>query len=175
MRQAGFVATRALLIAAMVAVTGGSACGEGESAGVRNVDPQEAYRILSEDPEAVLVDVRSRAEFAFVGHPTMAYNVPLLFWNPASGAFEPNPRFGEEIAARFGKEQPILLICRSGGRSANAGGMLVSLGFEHVYNVVEGVEGSTDKEGHRTVNGWKNRGLPYGYTVDDARRYRPSP
>ena len=128
--------------------------------------------MISENGNAVLIDVRSQAEYTFVGHPPMAHNIPWMLWNAEKYSFEPNPRFGEDIVAKFDKDLPILFLCRSGGRSTSAGKKALSLGFKVVYNVVQGFEGSKDNAGHRTVNGWKNAGVPYTFDVEERLKYK---
>ncbi|OGF97450.1 MAG: hypothetical protein A2Z06_03880 [Candidatus Glassbacteria bacterium RBG_16_58_8] len=139
---------------------------------MRAVSPRAAHKVLSENPKAILVDVRSQAEYQFVGHPLNACNIPMTFWNPARYDFEPNPRFAADLTARFAKDVPLLFICRSGGRSEKAAREAVALGFGEVYNVTEGFEGETDSQGLRTINGWKNSGLPYTYEVKEELRYQ---
>ena len=72
---------------------------------------------------------------------------------------------------------PVLLICRSGDRSARAANLLSQLGYAAVYTVVDGFEGdaiaSGDKQGQRLINGWKNAGLPWSYNLGKARAYFP--
>ena len=83
------------------------------------------------------------------------------------------------LAARgLGRDATVVVICRSGDRSAVAADMLAKGGFAHVWSVVDGFEGDLAKEGpeagHRVVNGWKNKGLPWGYRLDKAKMYRIS-
>jgi len=126
-------------------------------------------------PGVYIVDVRTEAEFAFVGHPVGAVNVPLLRFDPKTYGMAPNPKFLDEIRARFSPEDTLLTICRSGSRSSKAAKLLAEAGYRKSFNVLEGVEGDTDADGHRTVNGWKVRGLPYEYAVDPAKVTPPAP
>lgn len=138
-----------------------------------DLTPEEAYNFLVQNEKAVIVDVRSQAEYAFVGHPPRAYNLPMMFWDSGSYSFKPNPNFKKELGATFATDIPVIFICLGGGRSAKAAEAAVSLGFTEVYNVVEGFEGEEDSEGHRSVNGWKNSNLPYSYDVGDKMKYQP--
>jgi len=126
-------------------------------------------------PGVHLVDVRTEAEFAFVGHPVGAVNVPLLRFDSKTYGMAPNPKFLEEIRARFPADDTLLLICRSGNRSGKAAKMLADAGYRKSFNVMEGVEGEADADGHRTLNGWKIRGFPYAYTVDPSTTTPPTP
>lgn len=132
---------------------------------VAQLDPLEAHALLAHDPAAVLLDVRSRMEFEYVGHPVGALNVPWSDWPE----WKPDPAFPSavhEALRGLGRNQPertpVLLLCRSGGRSLAAARVLLRAGFEEVYNVREGFEGERNAERHRSsVNGWRFRGLPW--------------
>lgn len=69
------------------------------------------------------------------------------------------------------KTDIVVLICRSGDRSSRGANRLAEDGFSRVYSVVDGFEGDTSSDGRRTVNGWKNAGLPWSYRLDKARMY----
>lgn len=149
--------------------------------GDRYLRPAAARAALLKYPgRAVLIDVRTPEEYTFVGHPTHAPNVPLLLnttrWDSAKKAYAmtPNPNFVAELKARVAPGQAVILMCRSGGRSAAAGRLLKDAGLT-VYNLIEGFEGGKDKQtGHRTVNGWRNAKLPWTYSVDPALVWRPT-
>ena len=121
--------------------------------------PKQAYEILQVNPNALLIDCRTEVEFYYVGYPTDAINIE---WSTAP-EFEINPHFSEEVARlAVRKDRPIILICRSGKRSVDAGLELEKHGFTHVSNVLEGFEGELDPEHHRgTVGGWRKHGLPW--------------
>jgi rhodanese-related sulfurtransferase len=135
---------------------------------VKRVDPPAAANILKQTAGALLIDVRSRVEFDYVGHPIGAIHVP---WKDAPD-WQTNPHFVKQVrqllrdVGRASPEDtPILLICRSGGRSLAAGEALAADGFRELYNVEEGFEGDRDADNHRgTVNGWRYHGLPWEQT-----------
>lgn len=131
-----------------------------------DVDPSEAWDALSADPRAALVDVRTLAEWQFVGVPDLSglgREVALVCWQiyPDMGF---NPDFVDQVkAAGVQEEQTVYLICRSGQRSRDAAIALTAAGFARCHNVAEGFEGPLDEKRHRgTLSGWKRRGLPWG-------------
>jgi rhodanese-related sulfurtransferase len=127
---------------------------------MKQLTPKEAYAFLQEHPQALLIDVRSEIEFLFVGHPVGAIHVS---WNDGPD-WDENPHFVGEVKklAGHGGERPIVLICRSGNRSASAGEALLAAGFRNVYNVLHGFEGELDEKHHRnSVTGWRCDGLPW--------------
>ncbi|NSL55090.1 rhodanese-like domain-containing protein [Uliginosibacterium aquaticum] len=121
------------------------------------VTPAQAWDLFSAG-EALLVDVRSAEERKFVGHVPGSLHVA---W--ANGtALTRNPRFVRELEAKAGKEQVILLLCRSGKRSALAAEAAAKAGFNHVFNVLEGFEGDlNDQQQRGEHNGWRYWGLPW--------------
>jgi rhodanese-related sulfurtransferase len=120
--------------------------------------PAEAHELMQHDANAKLVDVRSRAEWDWVGRVPNAVEVELLAW-PGS---RPNAAFAQELAQKVPKDAIVMFLCRSGGRSHNAAGMATQAGFANCYNVLEGFEGDRDANGHRnTVGGWRAAGLPW--------------
>lgn len=125
----------------------------------------EAWGLLKRDPGAVLVDVRTVAEWQFVGMPDLGeLGKQVLFqsWQvyPDMGVDE---GFVDKVqAAGVRPDQPVLLMCRSGQRSRSAGLALAAAGFTRAYNVRDGFEGPLDDEGHRgRVEGWKAARLPW--------------
>jgi rhodanese-related sulfurtransferase len=76
-------------------------------------------------------------------------------------------------AKGLGKQDVVVLMCRSGDRSSRGANRLSEDGYTRVYSVVDGFEGDMSKDGHRSVNGWKNAGLPWSYRLDKARMYFP--
>lgn len=120
--------------------------------------PQEAYTLWKSLPGATLVDVRTRAEWDWVGRIPGAVEIELLTY-PGN---RPNPAFAEQLAAQVPADAPVLFICRSGGRSHNAAMIAMQAGYSETYNVLEGFEGDRDGQGHRgTVGGWQAAGLPW--------------
>jgi len=134
---------------------------------VQSVTPAEAYGLVEKDQRVVLIDVRSSMEFLFVGHPRGSVHVPWID--------EPdwivNPDFVTEVRKVMlggvgmddhDSDAPVVLICRSGKRSLEAGKLLIENGFMQVYNVSEGFEGELDDSHHRsTLGGWRFHGLPW--------------
>jgi rhodanese-related sulfurtransferase len=137
---------------------------------IETVTPERAYEMVQE-PGTYLVDVRSVAEYVLVGHPEMAYNVPITFWNEGEAGFVPNPDFLRDLTARFRKEADIIFICRSGKRSLKAAQLALEAGYAGIYHIAEGFEGELDEKGCRTVGGWKNR-LPFTYRLDPKLSFR---
>ena len=120
--------------------------------------PGEAHALLRENPSAKLVDVRTRAELDWVGRIPGAVEVELQSW-PGG---RPNADFVKQLEEKVGKDEPVLFICRSGGRSHNAAMMAQQAGSAECYNVLEGFEGDKDASQHRnTVGGWRKAGLPW--------------
>jgi rhodanese-related sulfurtransferase len=143
------------------------------------VTAREAYGMWKADPERVhLIDVRTPEEYVFVGHAEMARNIPLLYvkheWNAETNEFvvEANPEFIPEVKRQFGPDQTLLVMCRSGDRSAKAVNALTKAGFTTVFNIIDGMEGDTVDDsgsvnhGKRMRNGWKNSGSPWTYAVN---------
>ncbi|MFJ2991263.1 rhodanese-like domain-containing protein [Pandoraea sp. NPDC087047] len=122
------------------------------------VSPEIAWALVGA-AEVLLVDVRSAEERAFVGVVPDAAHVA---WATGTSLTR-NPRFVRELEAKAGsKNAPVLLLCRSGNRSAQAAEAATKAGFTQVFNVQEGFEGDLDDAGHRgTSNGWRFRGLPW--------------
>ncbi len=128
-----------------------------------DLSPDEAWAKL--EAGAILVDVRTEGEWAHIGIPDTAAagegrNDPLFIqWTLAGGS--PNPLFVEHLRRQAPEDTAVELVflCRSGARSIAAATAATAAGYTS-YNVLEGFEGETDRFGDRTVNGWKNRGLP---------------
>ncbi|MBF0124168.1 MAG: rhodanese-like domain-containing protein [Magnetococcales bacterium] len=119
--------------------------------------PQEAYLFVQQQ-HVVFIDIRSEMEHFFVGSPANVINIP---WQDAPD-FEINPDFIVDVERVARYDQPVVLICRSGHRSIDAGNALLQAGFKHVYHVLEGFEGDRDDQQHRSsVNGWRFRSLPW--------------
>ncbi len=131
--------------------------------------PEETWNALAQEPGAVLVDVRTAAEWNYVGLPDISKTkAPFLRveWQSfPSGVV--NPAFVETLGAALREAEtpsdaPIFFICRSGARSASAAAAMTAAGYSRCYNVAGGFEGSRDAEGHRgSVEGWKAAQLPW--------------
>ena len=134
-----------------------------------DVSPQEAWRILSETPSAQLIDVRTSAEWQFVGLPDLQPlgRRPLLAEWQVYPDMSLNTAFAEEASAALDaagvpKDAPLLLLCRSGARSRAAAAAMTKAGWSAAYNVANGFEGDPDAVGHRgRTNGWKAADLPW--------------
>ena len=127
---------------------------------MQHLDPLAAHAFLQAHPEAVLVDCRTEIEHMYVGHPVGAEHVA---WQDGPD-WEIDPRFADKVARvlKGDRARPVLLICRSGRRSVDAGEALEAAGFTRVINVLEGFEGDLDENFHRgTLGGWRFRGLPW--------------
>lgn len=155
--------------------------------------PREAWERVQQAPARVLfLDVRTRAEAMYVGMPMavdalvpyMEHQEIMSDWDDRRHMYllVPNSDFVQEAVQRLqakglGKSDPVILICRSGDRSARAADLLGGAGFTQVYSVIEGFEGDVAKTGpragQRVVNGWKNAELPWSYQLDKAKMYFP--
>ncbi len=126
-----------------------------------HLEPRAAAQFLKDHPDAVFIDCRSEMEYMFVGHPVGSMMVPWL----DGPEWEANPHFVPQVRKLAGanfEKRPILLICRSGNRSQDAGEALEKAGFRHVINVLHGFEGELDEHHHRNSrNGWRVDGLPW--------------
>ena len=146
--------------------------------------PKETANAIAAEPAKVLfIDIRTRGEIQFVGIATgIDGHVPFVEMNEfgewddknARYKLEPNPTFStsiEKLLARknLTKADKIILICRSGDRSARAINLLADIGFTNVWNQHEGFEGDLSADGRRTVNGWKNAGLSWSYKLDKSK------
>jgi rhodanese-related sulfurtransferase len=156
------------------------------------LDAREAYDLKQRlGDKALFVDVRTRAEISYVGMPTVAdahipafEHPPNAAWDDKSSRFkmEPNTDFEPELARRLvarqlGKNDVVILICRSGDRTTRAVNFLADQGYSKVYSVIDGFEGDAIAEGpqagQRVLNGWKNAGLPWTYKLDKNKMYLP--
>ena len=130
-----------------------------------DVDVTETWRRLLEDPDAVLIDVRTTAEWNFVGLPDLSpleKQVLQSEWK-SFPSMALNPDFLAEVEqADIDKNAAVLLLCRSGQRSRDAAIRLTAAGYKNCYNVAGGFEGDKNAAGHRgTVGGWQFAGLPW--------------
>jgi rhodanese-related sulfurtransferase len=150
------------------------------------VTAKDAYQMWRADPmKTVLLDVRTPAEYVFVGHAPMARNVPFEFWRddvfPKDNepVMESNPEFLARAKKVINAEKTVLVICRSGKRSARACDALAAAGYKKVYNVIDGFEGDavddrrSESYAKRTKNGWRNSRLPWTYELRKNLMYLP--
>ncbi|MFF2553911.1 rhodanese-like domain-containing protein [Nocardia sp. NPDC058058] len=132
-----------------------------------DISPKQAWELLRDNPDAVLVDVRTEAEWRFVGVPdTNGIGRPtaLIEWVDTSGT--PNSRFTDQLQQALAEraadsEAPVIFICRSGQRSIGAATAATAIGISPSFNVLEGFEGALDAQGHRGSEGWRADGLPW--------------
>jgi rhodanese-related sulfurtransferase len=126
-----------------------------------HLEPKQAFEFLRMHSNALFVDCRSEMEYLFVGHAVGALHVA---WNDGPD-WEVNPHFVGQVKKLAGTNhttRPIVLICRSGNRSQEAGEALERAGFTQVYNVAHGFEGELDDQHRRnSLNGWRRDGLPW--------------
>jgi rhodanese-related sulfurtransferase len=132
---------------------------------VDNVPPAQVWEALRSDPNAQLVDVRTEAEWNFVGLPDLSptgKQAVLIQWQ-VYPTMQVNAKFADQLTeAGFTPEHHLYFICRSGQRSLAAAQAAQAAGFRHAYNVAEGFEGPPNGAGHRgTTAGWKARDLPW--------------
>ena len=133
-----------------------------------DVSPVTAFKILSEHKDAILIDVRTRAEWNYVGLPeleSIGKKPALLEWLGFPSA-QQNPEFVSTLGnAVADKDTPLLFLCRSGVRSVAAAKAITAAGYSTCLNVTEGFEGPLDAQGRRgSEAGWKARGLPWRQT-----------
>jgi rhodanese-related sulfurtransferase len=151
------------------------------------VTAKEAYERWKAEPEKVkIVDVRTPEEFLFVGHPTVAWTIPIAEqtyeWDAAKRQFPMKilPDFTARVQKVARPDDTVMVMCRSGGRSAIAVNLLAKAGYRHVYQIVDGMEGDKVDDPHsvfvgqRVKNGWKNSGLPWTYDVAPDRMVLPT-
>ncbi len=132
-----------------------------------SITPSESWKMIQDNPQSYLIDVRSTMEYLMVGHPAGAIHIPWL----DEPDWTPNPRFCAQVrevmlGGLLGADEEngpaVVLICRSGRRSLEAGRVLIEGGFRNVHNVSTGFEGPLDKDHHRSSSsGWRFDGLPW--------------
>jgi rhodanese-related sulfurtransferase len=147
---------------------------------------KEAYEKWKADPEKVLlIDVRTPEEYLFVGHAPMAWKIPVAAqsyeWDAGKQQFPMKllPDFVSRVKRVAKADDTLLVMCRSGGRSAIAVNQLAQAGFKNVYNITDGMEGDVVDDpdsvfvGQRLKNGWKNSGAPWTYKLTPERMLLP--
>ncbi|HEY3147825.1 MAG TPA: rhodanese-like domain-containing protein [Dongiaceae bacterium] len=131
-----------------------------------DVSPTDAWKGLSQDPKAVLIDVRTQPEWNFVGVPdlrSLGKKTAFVCWQ-AYPQMQIDPDFVAKVDQATGgdKSAPLYFICRSGARSRSAAQALTAAGYSKCFNVAGGFEGDVDSQGHRGAsNGWKVSNLPW--------------
>jgi len=133
-----------------------------------DVSPKTAWKILNDRKDAVLIDVRTRAEWNYVGLPDLAAvgaKPALLEWQ-VFPSMQPNPDFVSALSGTAAdKDAPMLFLCRSGVRSAAAAKAMTAAGYSSCFNISDGFEGPLDAQAKRGASGgWKAAGLPWRQT-----------
>jgi len=150
------------------------------------VTAKEAYEKWQAAPDKVkIIDVRTPEEYLFVGHPTMAWKIPVATqsyeWDAEKKQFPMKPLldFVARVQTMAKPDDTLMVMCRSGGRSAIAANFLAKAGFKNVHNIIDGMEGDAVEDansvfqGQRLVNGWKNSGCPWTYKLTPERMLLP--
>ena len=148
------------------------------------VTAKEAFTKWHTDPGKIkILDVRTPGEYIFVGHAPMAINIPVKFLKTEFNSekmkvvMSLNKKFVDEVKEKFQKTDTIMIMCRSGVRSAAAVNMLDNAGFKNIYSIIDGFEGDklnvqgSYNNGKRLVNGWKNSGAPCTYKLNPELMY----
>jgi rhodanese-related sulfurtransferase len=148
---------------------------------------KEAYERWKAEPGMVkIIDVRTPEEYLFVGFPTMAWKIPVATqsyeWDTEKGQFPMKllPDFVSRVQQVAKPGDTVMLMCRSGGRSAIAVNMLAKAGFTKAYNIFDGMEGDAVNDpasvfnGQRLKNGWKNSGCPWSYKLSPEQMLLPT-
>jgi len=151
------------------------------------VTAKEAYEMWLADKNKIkILDVRTPEEFIFVGHAPMAHNIPFHLFNYKMAVRNKgplmiaNPNFIAEVGRKFKTSDTIVVICRSGNRSAAAVNAMASAGFKIAYSVTDGFEGDRVKDpsssfyGKRLKNGWRNSGVPWTDKLNPELMWIPS-
>jgi len=127
---------------------------------MKNLLPKEAWALIQQQPDALFVDVRMEIESLYVGRPPGVENIP---WYEYPDLTPDAKHFVKAVEREAGsKDRTVLLICRSGKRTVDAGKALEAAGFTDVVNIVHGFEGELNDTFHRsTLNGWRFDGLPW--------------
>lgn len=136
---------------------------------LKHIDVNTAHTLQSAD-DHTYVDVRSIPEFEN-GHPTGAHNVPLLNRDRQTGQMRPNPDFLTVMQANYPPDSKLLIGCQMGGRSAQAGQILVAAGYQNVTNVLGGFGGAQDRTTGQIIEGWAGAGLPVERDAPAEHRY----
>jgi rhodanese-related sulfurtransferase len=150
------------------------------------VTAKEAYEKWQAAPEQVkIIDVRTPEEFLFVGHPEMAWKIPVAVqvykWDAEKKQFSMKPLldFVSRVQTIAKPDDTLMVMCRSGGRSAIAANFLAKAGFKHVYNIIDGMEGDANGDSESVAqaqplkDGWKHSGCPWTKKLTPERMVLP--
>jgi rhodanese-related sulfurtransferase len=150
------------------------------------VTAKEAYAQWQAAPDQVkIIDVRTPEEYLFVGHPTMAWKIPVAAqsyeWDAEKKQFclQPLLDFAARVSQIAKPGEKLMVMCRSGGRSAIAANMLAKAGFKNVYNIIDGMEGDANADSDQVAHaqplkdGWKNSGCPWTKKLTPERLVLP--
>ena len=129
-----------------------------------DITPQESWKLLNDNPDTVIVDVRTDAEWKWVGVPDLSglgRDVVFVEWVRSDGSR--NENFVDDLIAAgvTPGDSPVIFLCRSGNRSIPAAQAATAAGIAPSYNMLDGFEGQLDSEGHRVSTGWRAEGLPW--------------
>jgi rhodanese-related sulfurtransferase len=151
------------------------------------ITAREAYEKWQADPDNILIlDVRTPEEHLFVGHPTMAWKIPVISqsyeWDSQQGKFPMVflSDFVARVSEAISPDKTVMVMCRSGGRSAIAINLLAQAGFQNVYNIIDGMEGDVNGDSEsvtasdQPASGWKNSGCPWTKQLTPERTVLPS-
>jgi rhodanese-related sulfurtransferase len=147
----------------------------------------EAYELWQKEPNHIkIIDVRTPEEFMFVGHPAMAWKIPVAIqiytWDAEKNIYPMKvlPDFVSRVQEIAGPDDVLMVMSRSGVRSAIAVNMLAEAGYSQPYQILDGMEGdivedpSSLYKGQRMKNGWKNSGCPWTYNLKPDRMILPT-
>lgn len=147
---------------------------------------EKAFLMWQLNPEETFIlDVRTPEEYFFIGHAPMARHIPVRFLDQHATMVKARPvmtwnsSFVSKVKTYYKTTDKVLIMCRSGGRSAAAVNLLTEAGFTHVYNIIDGFEGDVLKDaqsrdnGKRVKNGWRNTQAPWTYAINPGLVYRP--
>jgi rhodanese-related sulfurtransferase len=142
---------------------------------------KEACEKWKAEPDKVkIIDVRTPEEYLFVGHPTMAWKIPVAIqsyeWDAEKHQFpmKPLPDFAARVSEIAKPDDTLMVMCRSGGRSAIAVNMLAKAGFTNVHNIIDGMEGDGNGDSeNQAQGGWKNSGCPWTKKLTPERMVLP--
>lgn len=151
------------------------------------ITAKDAYKKWLDDPDLIkIIDVRTPEELLFVGHAPIAWKIPLAIqnytWDTEKNKYSMAliPDFVSRVQQVVKPNDTIMVMCRSGGRSAIAVNLLAQAGFRQVYQIIDGMEGDKVQEedsvylGQRMKNGWKNSGCPWSYDLTPERTVFPN-